>query len=154
MGFFFLLFWFFAEIVSNQHFIPDVCGNEKSCIFVTLYVLICGCRAWPRANTLLYTSHPTSCGDFITWYNLPSVGFQRSFYPFCECLSGPHRVSDSCFIGFYIFRRDKCIPLIIFCKGFFALVLLRLSSSLYCFKRLGLSLKSLTILPQVHFVVF
>lgn len=86
-----------------------MCMEMKILIFITLHVLICDCRARPRANTLLYTSHPTSCGDIITRYNLPSVGFQRSFYPFCECLSGPHRVSDSSFMGFYNFLKYKCI---------------------------------------------
>lgn len=93
----------------------------KSLVFTTLYVLICDYRAWPRANTLLYPSHPASCGDVLTWYNLPPVGFQRSFYPFCECLSGPHRVSDNFFNFFLIFlffTSYKCTWLLIWTKLF------------------------------------
>lgn len=90
----------FGEKKKSSTFHFKCMWKWKVFIFITLRVLICVCRAWPRANTLLYTSHPTSCGDIITRHNLPSVGFQRSFHPFCECLSGPHRVSDSSFTGF------------------------------------------------------
>lgn len=83
----------------------------KRLVFLgALYVFICGCRTWPRTYTLLHASHPASCGDLITRHNVPSVGFQRPFYPFCECLSGPYRVSDRCFLGFLM---GNCVGLLV-----------------------------------------
>lgn len=84
----------------------------KSLSFITLHVLMCDFRARPRAHALLYTSHPAPGGDIVTRHHLPSVGFQRSFYPFCECLSGPHRVSDSSFTGFHKFKKLQICPVL------------------------------------------
>lgn len=55
-----------------------------------LHVCGCVCRSRSRVDPLLYSSHPTSGGDFIPGHHLPSVGLQRSLHPLSKRLPGPH----------------------------------------------------------------